>query len=148
MKALPFIFALLVSPVAFAGFNVPNTVHQLSAIEKATEEAKAKKRPIAFLLSDKNTTCPICAASSMTVMKELKSKAEVVYVESAEKGSLPESVKSGLNTTSGKGLPHVVIVDNTLSNVITAFAYDDAASFKKSVSEAEKKIRAAKTPAK
>ena len=45
-------------------------------------------------------------------------------------------------------MPQVVIVDHSLTNVIASFGYNDDASFKKAISEAEKKMRAAKAPAK
>jgi hypothetical protein len=148
MKLLTTLFTVAVAPIAFAGFNLPNSVHEASNLSKATEEAKAKNKPVTILVTDKNTTCGICAGASLTAIKELKSKTEMVYVKTGETSSLPDPVKTGLNSATGKYLPQVVIVDHSLTNVIASFGYNDDASFKKAISEAEKKMRAAKAPAK
>jgi hypothetical protein len=147
MKTLPIIIALIASPFAFAGFNLPGSIHEAGELSKAADEARAKNKPVAIMVTDKNTTCGICASASLTAVKELKSKTEMVYVKSGETSSLPDPVKVGLNSATGKYLPQIVIVDSSLTNVIAAFGYNDPASFKKSITEAEKKMRAAKTPA-
>lgn len=144
MKTLLVLSSLLIARCAFAGFAVPKAVHEGSAIEKATEEAKAANKPVTILVSDKDTTCPICSAASASAIKELKSKSVMVYVKTGETSSLPAAVTSALSGAQGKYLPRVVILDNSLSEVIAAFSYNDDASFKKEIREAEKKMRPAK----
>jgi hypothetical protein len=147
MKKSLFSFLAIVftSSVAWAGFNLPNTVHEASEMSKASELAKTKGKSVAILVSDKSTTCPICIGATLTALRELKSKSEVVYVKSGDTSGLPDAAKNGLNQANGKYLPSVVILDATLTTVIASFGYNDDASFKKAISEAEKKIRAAKT---
>ncbi len=148
MKMLLVLSTLLITPCAFAGFAVPKAVKEASELDKAKEEAKTANKPVTIIVSDKDTTCPICSTASSTAIKELKSKTVMVYVKSGETASLPDDVRTALNSAQGKYLPRVVIMDSSLSNVIASFSYNDDASFKKSIREAEKNMRPAKPGAK
>lgn len=146
MKTLCLILTIVGTQVALGEMKFPNSVHELADLSKATEQAKASNKPLAFIVTNKATSCGICISATQTAMRELKSKTELVYVKSGS-SAMPESVKTGMRQASGKYMPTVVVTDAAASKVIASFGYNNDAGFKKAIDEAEKKIRAAKATA-
>ena len=121
MKTTALFLALLALPaLALAGFRLPAKVFAISDLEKAKAEAQLKKKPIAVLYSDKDSTCPLCSDASETILRELGSKTVMVYVNT--KDGLPKSVSDALNV--GKFIPKVAVLDASLENALGTVTYE------------------------
>jgi hypothetical protein len=114
-----FAFFLLPS-FALADFKLPAKVFSLEELDKAKAEAASKKKPIAILLSDKDSTCPLCSNASQTMIKELGQKTVMVYVRDY-KGLPPAAVEA---LTPGKYIPKVAVLDEKLEASLGMVTYE------------------------
>lgn len=140
MKTTTLFFALLALPaLALAGFRLPAKVFAIGDLEKAKVEAQLKKKPIAVLYSDKDSTCPLCSDASETILRELGSKTVMVYVNT--KAGLPKSVSDALN--AGKFIPKVAVLDASLENALGTVTYESIKEDpRQAFRDVEKAIRA------
>lgn len=130
-----------------AEFNVPKTVYRMGDMAAARAEARVQSKPVTFLYSDENSTCPLCCGVSTEVIKDLKQKSVMIYVDAA-KGDwkdLPRPVQQALNSPeAGTFIPKTVVMDAEAAQVIAVVPYTrDARALDKSLKEAKKKIEAA-----
>jgi hypothetical protein len=114
------ILVLSIPMVALAGFKLPSKVFEVEELEKAQVEAAAKGKPIAFLFSNKDTTCPLCSDASATMIRELGSKTVMVYVRNVS--GLPESVVKAL--TPGQYIPKIAVLDDKLESSLGTVTYE------------------------
>ncbi len=134
------ILVLLLTSSSFAlgGFKLPPKVFEIGQIDKAKAEAEAKKKPIAILYSNKDSTCPLCSDASEAIIRELGSKTVMIYV--TEKAALPASAVSALS--AGKYIPKVAVLDGKLENVLGTVTYESIKEDpRKAFREVEKAIR-------
>ncbi len=123
------LFCLLVMLTALtaarAGFRLPTGVYRLSELEAAREKAGTWKKPITFVYTDEDTTCPLCEAASLDAMKSLKYRTVVVYAHAgSDWQQLPSPVKTALNSSAaGRYIPKTVIIDPDFQNVIAVIPY-------------------------
>jgi hypothetical protein len=137
MKTLLFTF-LATSTLAVAGFKLPGKVFEVAELEKAKAEAQQKGKPIAILVSDKDTTCPLCSAASETIIRELGNKTVMVYART--KAELPAPAQEALR--QGSYIPKVAVLNSTLDNALGTVTYEAIkADPRKAFRDVEKAIR-------
>ncbi|MDT8389663.1 MAG: hypothetical protein RRC34_04040 [Lentisphaeria bacterium] len=135
---------------ALAGINLPRDTFETSELDKAKAEARAKNRPIAFLYTDKNSTCPLCDGVGRTMIDELGRGTVLVYVP--KMGDVPENVAATL-ASRGKFIPKVAIFDPDVEKSIGLVTYEDVKEkgsgafkdLKKAMREAKKVVAAGQT---
>lgn len=107
---------------AFAEIKFPPNSFTIEELAEAQKSAEAKGRPIAFVYTNKNTTCGLCSGATETIIGNLKMSAVLVYVEN--KGSAPSKVAAALEER-GKYIPKVVVFDATLANNLGLVTYEE-----------------------
>ena len=119
------LFLVVAVSSARAGFRVPAGVYRVESLKDAEARAKKTKRPITFVYTDAETTCPLCEDASLDAMKSLKLRTVVVYAHAnTDWASLPGIVQDALNSSeSGKYIPRTVIVDAEVTKVIAVIPY-------------------------
>lgn len=145
MKRIICIAAITLALGAQAGFKVPKDVHRGDALKTALTEAKAGNKPVTILYSDEKSTCSLCSNASEEVLKDLKQKTVLVYVEHADWKSLPRPVQEAINAAElGKFIPKTVVMDSDAAKVIAYVPYSrDPQTLNKSLKEARKQIETA-----
>ena len=143
MKTPALLAFLALASAAFAGFEVPKSIHSADDLDKALADAKAKNKPVTILYSNKETTCGLCSSASTQIIKELKPKSVMLYVEASDLSKLPEAARTAIRAEeSGKFIPKTVIMNSDLTAPIAYVPYSsDDAAFQKSIREAERKMR-------
>ena len=143
MKIHTSLAILALSSAAFADFEVPKSIHSASELDQALAEARAKKKPVTIILSDKATTCGLCSSASTQIIKEFKPKSVMLYVESGEVSKLPEAARTALHAAdSGTFIPKTVVMNSDLTAAIAYVPYArEGAVFQKSIRDAERKMR-------
>ena len=128
-KYLQVIFSvmLFIFPSAsfvFAKFSIPGYVYSAGQLSSARSVAKSSNKPIAFVMSDRNTDCGLATAASKDLFQGLQNHSVVVYAEHKDWQSLPDVVKGGLSSAeSGKFIPKTVVVDSRCKNIICIIPY-------------------------
>ncbi|MEQ1851176.1 MAG: hypothetical protein ABMA01_06240 [Chthoniobacteraceae bacterium] len=117
---LPILLFLALPAIAFGGFKLPGKVFEIADLEKAKAEAAQKGRPIAILLSNKDSTCPLCSGASETILRELGPKTVMVYVR--DTAGLPPAAIEALSP--GKYIPKVAVLDATLDQALGTVTYE------------------------
>ncbi len=140
MKLSAILAALFVtSTLAFAGFKLPGKIFEIGEIDKAKAEAEAKKKPIAILYSDKDSTCPLCSSASEEIIRELGQKTVMIYIR--EQSGLPAPAIEALR--AGRFIPKVAVMDAKLESALGTVTYESIkADPRKAFREVEKAIRA------
>lgn len=118
------LFIFSSSSFVFAKFSIPGYVYSVGQLASARSVAENSNKPIAFVMSDKNTDCGLATAASKDLFQGLKNHSVVVYAEHKDWQSLPDVVKGGLNSAeSGKFIPKTVVVDSRCKNIICIIPY-------------------------
>lgn len=121
MKLLLALLTLTAGSV-FAEIKFPPNSFTIEELAEAQKSAEAKGRPIAFVYTNKNTNCGLCAGATATIIGNLKMSAVLVYLES--KGDAPKQVATALEER-GKFIPKVVVFDATLANNLGLVTYEE-----------------------
>lgn len=119
------LFATLVG-LSQADTKFPKGTLEPKDLEKAKTQAAAAKKSIAFVLTDKATTCPLCQGAAAAFIDVLKSKAIIIFVNSEDpsaQSSLPAAVTSEFNN-GGNHIPKVVVTDATAEKTTASITYD------------------------
>lgn len=119
-KGIVALVALLWAGVAMAGFEVPRHVFTKEAQEEAFAKAKSAGKPLAFVLSDAKTTCPLCVGATNRMFEEMKSSAVLVLIQ--DRDEAPAIAKDAFR--EGKYIPKMVVVDPALSKVVGNVTYE------------------------
>jgi hypothetical protein len=124
---------VIVGSIASAAFKLPKNVHKIENLADAQTEAREKNKPIAILLTDPNTTCPLMTRASVNVIDALSNKAVVVYLPAApasneewakEWALLPKLVQDALKSPeAGKTAPITIVVDADAKTLIAVIPY-------------------------
>jgi hypothetical protein len=118
----------------------------MDRLEAAVAEAKAEGKPLAFLYTDEDTTCPKCEASSLALIDSLHKRTVMLYVAAEEKdwSKVPKAVREGMRKPeSGNFIPKTVVVDPGLTNLIAVIPYALGDEQDRLLKDARKKIAAA-----
>jgi len=144
--------AMLTSVSVDAGvkFRVTKSMFRADTVEKAKEKAVDEKKPISFVLSKENSSCPYCNAATSDVLRALKTKTVVVFVEFADWTKLPEAAQAALKDPKvGTSIPRTAVLTPDFSEVVCLIPYRKKSGdrrvvireAKKNVEEAVKKLR-------
>ncbi|MDP8236404.1 MAG: hypothetical protein P9M08_08470 [Candidatus Erginobacter occultus] len=122
MKKLVPVFPLLLM-VAFAAraeFRLPAGVYRMDELGDARNRAARMRKPIAFLLSDESSSCPVTNKVSLEAIKKFRLRTVVVYAHSKNDwNSLPETVRRAFRTSeAGRYIPKLVIIDPDFKDVL------------------------------
>ena len=132
---------LLTCSLAQAVFDIPEHVYTMSQLKKAQEKAKTDEKPLTFIGSNKETTCPLTTAASENIFQGLKDYSIIVYVEESDLNALPAIISTALDSSaSGKYLPKTVIVNQSMDTVIHMLPYPNKEQGEKNIKEAQKII--------
>jgi len=113
---------LLTGMSAMAEIRFPSSSFTIQELAEAQKSAEAKGRPIAFVYTDKNTTCGLCAAATELIIDNLRMSAVLVYL--SNKTDAPPQVAEGLEER-GKFLPKVVVFDAALQKNLGLVTYEE-----------------------
>ncbi len=109
-----------------AGSEFPRGSFELADLQKAKASALTEKKDIAFIYTDKTTSCGLCQGAVAAYIGAVKSKTVIIYVNSEAKPSplpqLPELVSQALK--SGKFIPKIVVTDSNVSKVTASLTYE------------------------
>lgn len=123
---MAFLAAAMMAAVAQAEIEFPRGTLEAPELTKAKETAKAEKKLVAYLLTEKNTTCPLCQGASAEFIKLVKSKAVIVYLDSSKMasywGTVPDSVRTELS--KGKIIPKMVVTESDGTTVAAKIGYE------------------------
>ena len=150
MKLRTLLMTLALAGIAHAEQKFPRGTFESKDLDKAKAEAVASKKPLAFVMTDKDTTCPLCQNATSEFLDVVKSKTVVVYVSTAGSTSdwngvwnaLPEAAKKGLK--AGEKFPKVAVTDAAAANLITSIDYDTHITNDKALREFKKALKPAK----
>jgi len=118
-----------------SGFKLPSNSFEISEIDAAKTKAEEKGYPIAFLYTDKESTCPLCNGASALIIKELKSSTILIYVNN--KKDMPKNVSKTLSKR-GKYIPKVAIYNSSIKEELGLVTYEE---IKKDGDDAFKEIK-------
>jgi len=113
---------LLTAISAMAEIRFPSGSFTIQELAEAQKSAEAKGRPIAFVYTDKNTTCGLCSGATETIIDNLKMSAVIVYI--SNKADAPAQVAAALEER-GKFIPKVVVFDAKLQNNFGLVTYEE-----------------------
>ncbi|WP_417910455.1 hypothetical protein [Candidatus Electronema sp. PJ] len=126
---------------AWAKFELPDHVYPASQWKIAQEQAKSGKKALAFVGTDKETTCPIATAASLEVFDSLKDSSVVVYVEQGDLDSLPKIASEALDSeAAGKYIPKTAVVSADLSKLILVLSDAEPAQRTEKIKAAQEEI--------
>ena len=96
---------------------------------------------MAFVGTDKETTCPIATAASLEVFDGLKDSSVVVYVEQGDLASLPKIASEALDSeAAGKYIPKTAVVTADLSKLILVLSDAEPAQRTEKIKAAQEEI--------
>ena len=126
---------------AWAKFELPDHVYPVSQWKTAQEQAKSGKKALAFVGTDKETTCPIATAASLDVFNGLKDSSVLVYVEQSELDSLPKIASEALDSeAAGKYIPKTAVVSADLNKLILVLSDAEPAQRAEKIKTAQNEI--------
>ena len=118
---------LFFAAAATADTEFPRGSFEMADLDKAKALAAAEKKDVAFVYTDKTTTCGLCQGATAAYIDAVKSKAVIVYVDSKANATwwkkLPEPVRKAL--TPGKFIPKIAVTDSAVSKVSASLIYED-----------------------
>lgn len=123
---LPLAISVVIAAFASAETSFPRGSFAFADIEKAKAAASAGKKELAFIYTDKDTTCGLCQGAAAAFIDAVKSKAVIVHVDSKDWkdvwAKLPEAVRQGF--TPGKMIPKIAVTDAAASKLTTSLTYE------------------------
>ena len=138
-KRWTMIIVLIVTSSVFAGFKLPRRSYTIDQLEEAKEKSETTGKPIAFLYSNKNTTCPLAEDASTAMIKALKLRTIIVYLE--DWNAAPENVKQALKKR-GKYIPRIVVFNSKVDEELGLVTYTEVKTKgRKAFKDLLKKIR-------
>lgn len=118
--------------------RLPANSYEISELKEAQQKSVETKKPIAFLYTDKDSTCGLCQNASEIIVKELRSRTILVYALSNK--DLPQKVSKSLSR-KGKYIPKVVVFDSEINEEIGLVIYEEIKKEdKKALKELKKAI--------
>jgi hypothetical protein len=127
MKSIASLVAsLIIAASASADTDFPRGSFEMADFEKAKALATTEKKHLAFIYTDKSTTCGLCQGAAAAYIDAVKSKTVIIYVDSNANqtwwAKLPDPVRQAL--TPGKFIPKIVVTDPTASSVTASLTYE------------------------
>lgn len=136
------LFFLSSGRVSLGGFQVPNSVYGVKDLEQAKADAQESGKAITFLYSDTDTTCGLCSSASMDVIRSLKAKSVVIYVNANNEGKYaPKLVQDAVRKPeAGQYIPMTIVTDADITTVVAIVPYASERQLKHLLTEARKAI--------
>lgn len=135
------LLTFLSSSSALAKFDLPDYVYPASQLKEAQEKAKSGKKPLAFVGTNKETTCPIATAASQEIFQGLKDSCIIVYVEQDDVDNLPKIAGKALESEeAGKYIPKTAVVSADASTLILILPDAQPEQRAMKIKEAQEKI--------
>jgi hypothetical protein len=142
--AIVALILILFAAQGMAGFEIKKGVYTLDQLYAAEEKAAAEGKPLAFILTDKNTKNAPCKEASQKVMDALRLKCVLVYAD-AQNGDgqrLPAVVQAAAQSPqAGKFIPITIIADAAATNVIAIVPCSLGKEQDAALKEAKRKIQ-------
>ncbi|MCW5205332.1 hypothetical protein VU08_00130 [Desulfobulbus sp. F5] len=135
------LLTFLSSSSALAKFDLPDYVYPASQLKEAQTKAKSGKKPLAFVGTNKETTCPIATAASQEIFQGLKDSCIIVYVEQDDVDNLPKIAEKALESEeAGKYIPKTAVVSADGSTLILILPDAQPEQRAMKIKEAQEKI--------
>ncbi|WP_420207834.1 hypothetical protein [Candidatus Electronema sp. JC] len=126
---------------AWAKFELPDHVYTAIQWKTAQEQAISSKKALAFVGTDKETTCPIATAASLDVFNGLKDSSVLVYLEQDDLDVVPKIAADALDSeAAGKYIPKTAVVSADLSKLILVLSDAEPAQRAEKIKAAEAEI--------
>jgi hypothetical protein len=111
--------AAFLPPAASAKFSLPEYVHTISQLAEAQEQARQNGKVLAFVCTNKESSCALTSAASEEVFAGLKDHSVLVYVELNNVDNLPTLAAAALNSAAaGQQLPKTAVISSDLRTLI------------------------------
>ncbi len=111
--------------LALAEFDIPGYVYRIHQLQQAQEEAKANNKQIVFLYSNENTDCPLASKASINIIERFKYRAVIIYFCKEDWAKAPLIVRKAMSSPeAGKFIPATVVVDASITEVISIIPYE------------------------
>jgi hypothetical protein len=117
----PTIFLLTLCLVSQAGLRLGSGVYEISELTEAQAEASKEGKPVTFLLTKKDSTCPLCNNAGKEILDQLDRDTVVVYLEDARKA--PKKVGAALKS-GGKYIPKAAVFTPDLAKSLGLVTYE------------------------
>ncbi|MCX7007756.1 MAG: hypothetical protein NTY53_11005 [Kiritimatiellaeota bacterium] len=120
--------------------KVPKSIERIKDYDKMKGEAKAKKKPVAFVMSEEGAKKGTLEQDTQYVLQRARSMGILIYVDLKELKSFPEKVAE---TAGGlrDALPAMIFVDPETEEVIVAVGHNrDQNEWQKEISNARKTL--------
>lgn len=117
------VIAATFAVTARAGFNLPPKSFKIEEWVKAMETANKEGKPLAFFVSDTETTCPKRTDASKEIIKRLRSDTVIVYTDNHAK--LPEDVRKLAQGRQLGSFPYVIVTDYNLTRLLGVVRYEE-----------------------
>ncbi|MCW1886819.1 thioredoxin family protein [Luteolibacter flavescens] len=154
MKTKAFLLFTLLAGAAFAA-EAPRGSFTGADYEAARAKSKETGKPIAVVVTDTESTCPMCQSGNEAIFKQMRSDYILVIEDEARKDKLPGNIKQATYETyktKGNVIPIVTVFSSEADNkILGGMCYkqigeDSRKAFKNLDAEVEK--AAASVPAK
>lgn len=124
MNRLLFVAAWVFAGLAsgHAEIRFPSSSFDVTTLSDAKAAAEKRQLPLAFVYTDKNTTCSLCRNATGTILQSLRSSAVIVYVERL--GGTPGEVSQVLSS-KGRFIPKVALLSPDLSKSYGLVTYEE-----------------------
>jgi hypothetical protein len=131
---------------AQADTKFPKGTLEPKDLAKAKTEAAAAKKTIAFIYTDKSTTCPLCQDAAAAFVDAVRSKSVIVFVNTKDQENnwklLPKAVQASLSG-GGNFIPKIAVTDATAETTTASLSYTAyKADNRKSIRELKKALKA------
>lgn len=145
MRVTAAVIALFLSALTVhARMHVPSYVSSVAEIAEAVTDARDSEKAVAFLMTNTSSTCPYCIGSTKIILRDLRSRAEIVLVRSGSNedwGKLARPVQKALvSAEAGMYIPRAVVFDPGLEHLITVIPYRKGTGQTMLVKDAKKEI--------
>lgn len=104
---------LLAAPVALA-VNIPRGSFSPEELDEAKARAAETGRPLAVIITNTGSTCPLCISSTAEAFSRLRSDYVLVIEDAARNDKLPPALATATHpiyTTKGNFIPIIAVVE-------------------------------------
>ena len=138
------IISLALAGLAAAEVKFPRHSFTHEKMADARKLAAEEKKPIAYVYTDKLSTCSLCNNATAEFLDAVKSKAVVVYLDSKQNkdywNSLPAHIRDALAKT--KFIPAMAVASPGNGSLVASITYDQfKADGRGSIRELKKCLR-------
>ena len=125
--------------------KISKMVERLKDLEKVKAEARAKKKPVAIVISEEGAKRPNLEQETQLALQRAKSLGVLIYVDFKEIKDLPQNIAPTAVEVQ-KELPAMIFSDPDSDKVLVAVKYgQDRVEWDRNLREAKKKLLLAET---